>query len=268
MRFKPLVDPDAGLWNWLAYDLRFYRQKYRLSQNALAEIIKTSPPNLSNLEAGRRRLKDEQAEALDERFTTGGHFQRLLRYARLGHDPNWFKQYMDLEAEAIVIKAFEPIVVPGLLQTPEYATAIIEAAGAPDVDALVKTRMQRQAVLRKDSPPTLWVVLTQTVIDWPVGDGTVMRDQLAYLLEVSARPNVGLRVIPRTAGAHAGSDGSIYLISGERGDVAYIEAPGGGRLVPSLSEVRKFELVYDRIGQSALPEKQSRLLIEEAMEAL
>lgn len=268
MRTNPVVDPDAGLWNWLAYDLRFYRQKYGMSQSAMSEVIKTSSPNLSNLEAGRRRLKDEQAEALDERFRTGGHFKRLLRYARLGHDPNWFKQYVGIESRASGLKVYEPIAVPGILQTPEYAGALFKAGGATNVEELIEARMSRQEVLRRPDPPLLWVVVTQNVIDWPVGGASVMRKQLARLLEAAEQPNIGLRVIPRSAGAHAGFDGSLYILSGEDGDIAYIEATGGGRLVPSLTEVRAYEARFERIGQSALPMQSSLEMIRDAMEAL
>ena len=92
--------------------------------------------------------------------------------------------------------------------------------------------------------------------------------QLAYLLEVSERPNVGIRVIPRSAGTHFGLDGSFKIMSGAFGDVAYTESPGGGRLVPSAMEVRSYVLRYDRIGQKALSDDQSRDLIRNIMEAM
>lgn len=113
----------------------------------------------------------------------------------------------------------------------------------------------------------LWVLLTESALDRPVGDAEMMRKQLAYLLEVSERPNIGIRVVPRSARAHFGLDGSFKIMSGDYGDIAYTESPGGGRLVPSASEVRSYVLRYDRIGQKALPEDLSRDLIKKVTEA-
>src|SRR5215813_480817 len=97
------VNPDSSLWAWLAHDLRFYREKYGLSQPEMGKIIRRSGSNLSNCEAGRRRITEKEAKLLDEYFKTGGHFQRLLRFARRGHDPNWFRQYVGFEVTAAMI---------------------------------------------------------------------------------------------------------------------------------------------------------------------
>jgi transcriptional regulator with XRE-family HTH domain len=255
------------MWAWLAHDLRFYRNQRGLSGDSVAKLINCARSSLSRLENGEAKLDEGQAAALDERWQTGGHFGTILWYARLGHDPNWFKQHLDIESEASVIKVFEALVIPGLLQTPEYAYQLIAAGGPPDIDELLEERLSRQSVLNREPPPVLWVLLTENALDWPVGDAEVMRKQLAYLLEVSERPNIGIRVVPRSARAHFGLDGSFKIMSGDYGDIAYTESPGGGRLVPSASEVRSYVLRYDRIGQKALPEDLSRDLIKKVMEA-
>lgn len=262
------VDPDASLWTWLAHDVRFYRKKYSLTQPELASVMRSSASNVSNIESNRRKLTDAQALALDLRFKTGGHFSRLLRFARLGHDPDWFKQYVDLEDKSDLIKTYEAITVPGLLQVPEYAQELLQALGAADVNGPLTRRMKRAEIFNRPEPPVLWAVVTESVINWPIGGPGVMRKQLAHLLEMSSRPNIGLRVVSRVAGAHAGVDGSFSLMWGDFGDVAYTESPGGGRLVAAAAEVRQYSLRYDRIGQAALPEATSRELIEKAMEAL
>jgi DNA-binding XRE family transcriptional regulator len=104
----PDVDPDSSLWAWLAHDLRFYREKYAMSQAAMGRLIGRSATNLSNCEAGRRRITSKEARVLDTRFTTGGHFQRLLRFAQRGHDPDWLKHYAHFERGATMIKTFRP----------------------------------------------------------------------------------------------------------------------------------------------------------------
>ncbi|GLY85796.1 helix-turn-helix domain-containing protein [Actinoallomurus iriomotensis] len=263
-----LVDPDSSLWAWLAHDVRFYRKKYGLTLHQLATVVQSSGPNVSNIEAGRRKLTDEQALALDVRFKTGGHFSRLLRFARRGHDPDWFKQYAHLEAKARLIKTYQALTVPGLLQTPEYATELFRAVGRVDIEGPLSERMTRADIFKRSDPPLLWAIVTESVIDWPIGGPEVMRKQLAHLLDLSTRPNISVRVVPRAAGTHAGIDGSFSLISGNDGDVVYTESPGGGRLVADSGEIREFGLQYDRIGQSALPESASREMIRRVMEAL
>ena len=265
---KPSPDPKSSMWAWLAHDLRLYRTQRGLSGDAVAKLINCARSSISRLENGEAKLDEGQAAALDERWRTGGHFGTMLWYARLGHDPNWLKQHMDLESEASVIKVYEAQVVPGLLQLPEYAHALVAESGVSNVDEIVARRMARQEILTRETPPVLLVLLTESVLDWPVRGSVVMRKQLAYLLEMSERPNIGIRVVPRSAGAHYGMNGSFKIMTGPSGDVGFTEATGGGRLVPSATEVRSYVLRYDRIGQKALPEDQSRDLIKQVMEAM
>jgi DNA-binding XRE family transcriptional regulator len=250
---RPAIDLDSSLWAWLAYDLRFYREKYGLSQPAMGRIIGRSPTNLSNCEAGRRRITSKEAKALDARFKTGGHFRRLLRFAQRGHDPDWLKHYVELERKAFMIKTFQALVVPGLLQIPEYAFALAKEGDVADPKAHADERIRRQVIFDDSPRPLLWALTTESVLEWPVGGAEVMRRQLAHLLEMSERSNVSIRVVPKITGAYAGLDGSFSIVSGEAGGVAYTDSHGGGRLAPSTDEARRYGLVYDRIGQVALP---------------
>jgi transcriptional regulator with XRE-family HTH domain len=264
---KPSPDPRTSMWAWLAHDLRFYRTQRGLSGDAVAKLLSCARSSVSRLENGEARLTERQTAVLDERWQTGGHFSRLLWFARLGHDPNWIKQHEDIEAEALVIKLFEALVVPGLLQRPEYARELIAAGNPPNVEEILERRMARQAIFDRENPPVVLVLLMESVLDWPVGEANVMRAQLAHLLEASERPNIGIRVVPRSAKAHFGLDGSFKIMTGPAGDIAYTESPGGGRLVPSALEAQSYVLRYDRIGQKALPEDLSRDLIRKVMEA-
>ncbi|WP_344394804.1 DUF5753 domain-containing protein [Actinomadura alba] len=231
-------------------------------------IIKVVRATVSRMESGEYKIQDDHAEALDKHFNTGGHFARLLHFARLGHNPDWHKDHLNIESGSDVIKLYEALVIPGLLQIPEYTRALIAAAGEPDVEGLVEERMSRQAIFSKVPHPVLWVLLNENALDWPVGGPGVMRAQLARLLEASEHPNIGIRVVPRAPGAHAGSNGSFKILSGLAGEFAYTESPGGGRLVPTTAEIKAFAIKYDRIGMHALPEDQSRDMIKHAMEAM
>ncbi|HEY7486079.1 MAG TPA: helix-turn-helix transcriptional regulator [Streptosporangiaceae bacterium] len=251
----------------MAHDLRLFREQRGQTGHDVAKIINCARSSVSRLETGQAKLEDRQAAVLDEEWNTGGHFTYQLWYARLGHNPNWLQEHLDIEARSSVIKTYEALVVPGLLQTPEYARALFAADGVADVEGDVERRMSRQAILTKNPPPQLWVLLSENALDWPIGSPKVMRLQLAGLLEASEQPHIGIRVLPRSAGAHAGTTGSFKIMSTDSGDIVYTDSPGGGRLVPSVAEVRSYALRYDRIGQHALPEGASRDKIKQAMEA-
>lgn len=171
-----------------------------------------------------------------------------------------------MERTATIFKIYEALAVPGLLQTREYATALI-TAGGHDVERLVEERIRRQDIFTKNPPPELWALIDECVLHKVVGGREVTRAQLAQLLALSEQPNVVIRVVPRDAGAHVGFDGSFAVMVAPHpvGIVAYAEAPGGGRLI-ATDEVREYEIRYERIGQRAHPATLSRDLIRAAME--
>lgn len=262
------LDPNSSLYAWLAYDLRLYRHRHKLTGTQVGKIINTVRSVVSNLEAGRVRLDDRQARALDKAWDTGGHFQRLLWFARATHDPNWFLQYTQYEAIARVIKIYHGQVVPGPLQTEEYARALLLASSVEDIESALAERMQRQEILTRPKPPLLWVLLDESVLDRPIGGPQIMKAQLQRLLDMSELPHISVRVIPRSAGAHSGLDGSFQIISLETRDVAHVGAQRGGRLVEDTAEVRALSVEYDRIGAKASSEDVSRTLIAQLMEAI
>lgn len=268
MSAESRLDPDTSMWDCITDDLRFYVKKSGVSGAELARILNRDPSSVYNILNGRRRIQNKDAEILDRLWDLNHRFARTLRYAKLRSNTEWFGQYLEHEVTAKVIKNYEALVIPGLLQLPEYAAELFAATGAVDIYGLVEERMRRQEILRRNPPATFWFILTENVIDWPVGGAELMRKQLARLMEETEKPNVGLRLVPRAAGAHGGFDGSFCIISGELGDIAYTESPGGGRLIPSAPEVREFGIRFDRIGQLALPEPTSREMVQRALESL
>lgn len=261
------VNPDDSLWAWLAHDLRFYRLKNNLNGPAMGRLINVTRGHVNNLERGIRVLADDQARILDQEWRTGGHFLRLLTFARLGHDPDWFKEHVQLEAKADVLRIFELALVPGILQTEEYVRALFTTAKASDIESHVAARLARQEVLRRPNPPQVWILLDEGVIDRPIGSPKIMHAQLAHLLEASELPHVSLRVIPRSFGAHVGLDGGFKIMTVNGVDMAYTDANGGGRLARGAQDVRSFVERFGEIGEDALPRASTRLLIVRAMEA-
>jgi transcriptional regulator with XRE-family HTH domain len=264
------LDPDGNVWHWIAVELRFWRERAGLSMAQMGRIMGCTKGMVSNIEHGspRHRMNSDHALAIDKHLELGRHFWRLVLYARSGHDPDWFRAHVQYESKASVIKAFETLYVPGLLQTADYARAALIAGAHVDPESGVATRLARQEILERPNPPLLWAIIDQAVLCRPVGGSKVMKAQLAHLLELGDRANIGVRVVPWSAGEYIGQDGAFKILTSDKTDVAYAEAPTGGRLVLEPNEVRGFGLRYDRVGAKALPEDLSRGLILEVMEAI
>ncbi|GAA1540332.1 helix-turn-helix transcriptional regulator [Actinomadura kijaniata] len=268
MRINEPPDPRSSLWNLIAYYLRFLRMQRGESGHTLAMLLNCARSSVSRLENGEARLTPEQADKLDAAWRTGGLFGVLVYYATLGHDPDWFKAHLELEARARVLRIYELGFVPGLLQTERYARALFNAWGVRDVEKQLTQRMERQvAVFDRPEPPMTWVLLAEPVLEWQIGGPEVMREQLAHLLEISEHPNVVIRVVPKIEGAHPGLGGAFKIMTVGGADLVYTEAMGGGRLVQGALETGRFVDWWDRIGARALPEGSTRLLVRRKMEA-
>ncbi|WP_019631381.1 helix-turn-helix domain-containing protein [Actinomadura atramentaria] len=261
------IDPDNSLWDWLAFEVRRWRTVHGISQSLLARRAKTHRQTVNNVESGQRPPTEELCDAMDELYGSQGFFRRLLMFARLAHNRDWFRQFVDYEKRAYLIKIYEHSLIPGLLQTEDYARACLRAGRFKDLEAEVIKRMKRQSILSRPDAPRLQVLLSQSVLYHWVGGPEVMKAQLARLLELSKHPDYIIRIAPWRAGAHPGMDGAFRLARVAEGEIAFTEAPGGGRLVEEPAEVLDFSVWYDCIGAVALSEDASRRLIERVMES-
>lgn len=261
------IDPTSSLHAWLAYDLRAYRKRHGMTGTQVGKIIDYVRSHVSNLEAGRVQLDMKQAERLDEAWDTGGHFQRLVTFARKGHDPNWFLQHGQYEAAASVIRIYQGQIIPPPLQTEDYMRALLAESDAEDLEQAVQSRMARQdAILSRSSPPYVWVLMDEDAITSEIGGRRVMFAQLSHLLELGKLPHVSVRLLPKSAGAHLGLDGPFRLITVKNRLVAYVGARRGGRLIEDAAEVQELAVDYERIGFKALSEDASRTRIAEFLE--
>jgi transcriptional regulator with XRE-family HTH domain len=240
-----------------------------MSQPEFAALVGVEKSTVSNWEAGDTKLPEGRTETVDQVLGTHGHFTWLRRLADTMHDPNWFAQYTRYERKADEVSAYSALVVHALLQTEDYARALITGAQmVDDIERAVEERLARQEILNRDQPPELRVFIKQSALEDPVGGTEVMRAQLAYLLDASERRNIVIRVVPREVGAHPGVDGSFTLLDLPNGSYAWSEAVGGGRLVSDPAKVREQRLRYDRIGADALSRGPARSLIVQVMEAM
>jgi len=184
--------------------------------------------------------------------------------------PEQYTTYIGFEGEAHSVWNYESLFVPGLLQTEDYARAVIRggfpSASRDEVERRVKVRMERQGILHGDSPLELWGIVDEAALLRQVGGREVMRGQLRYLLEAAELPQVTLQVIPFRVGAHAGMPGSFVLMQFTEAaisDVVYVDSMAGELFLEEESDVRRYRLVFEHLRAVAESPDASRSLISD-----
>ncbi|QIS14461.1 helix-turn-helix domain-containing protein [Nocardia arthritidis] len=186
-----------------------------------------------------------------------------------------YAAYINFEAEALSARHFETTFIPGLLQTEQYAMAVIDTA-MPKLEASVleqraRARMDRAGVLTKEDALELWVVMDEAAIRRVVGGPTVMRGQLDRLLQDTKRKNVILQILPFSAGAHPGMAGAFTLLDFHDPadpELVYVEGIAGDELIEGHPEIRRFGVMFDQLRAMALSPRDSMELIIEAAKGL
>lgn len=187
-----------------------------------------------------------------------------------------FRKLITRENEATTLRIVAPTVVDGLLQTKEYARALMTAgryfrSSDAQTDSFVNVRLNRQKRLTDQDPLDLTVLLDEAAIVREIGGSSVMREQLAYLLEVGARPNITIRVIPFAAGAYGTSNGAFNIIGYADPDEppnVYLEYPAGGDWVEDVDDVQKFVATFNAVAEQALSADDTADRIRQRIEAL
>jgi hypothetical protein len=202
----------------------------------------------------------------DVALGTGGIYERLA--VTLGA-PAWLRAWIEIEREARVIKSYESVVLPGLLQTEAYARALLTSGLLTPEQAQqqVTARMDRQAVLTRDEPPQMVAVVDEHVLRRPVGGREVMRAQLHHLVKISERVHIQIQVVPSTVGAYLGLGGPFVLATlPTTTDVAYLDNQLKGQVVTEAADVMLLRQAWDAIRGDALSVPQSVDLISEVAE--
>jgi hypothetical protein len=186
--------------------------------------------------------------------------------------PNWFQSYLGLEAAASLIRTYEIQFVPGLLQTPEYARAVIllghSGADAAEIDRRVELRNQRQIILNRPEPPQLWAVIDEAVLRRPIGGVEVMRKQIEALIEAAKLPNVRLQIIPFNAGGHAAAGGPFAILrfpESELPDVVYVEQLTSAIYLDKRDDVDHYAIAMERVCIDAEPPSHTPDILEKLL---
>jgi hypothetical protein len=265
----------------LGAQLRRLREGAGVSRESAGWEIRSSESKISRMELGRVGFKERDVADLLTLYgvTAADERSALLKLARDANTPGWwhrygdvlpgwFQSYLGLEAAAALIRTYEVQFVPGLLQTPAYARAVILLGhrGAPpaEVDRRVSLRMERQELLRRSDPPQLWAVLDEAALRRPVGGPEVMRAQLDALIEATAVPHVRLQFVPFAAGGHAAASGAFSILRfGDQDlpDIVYIEQLTSAIYLDKRDDLDHYAGAMDRLcGEAAPPERTPELL--------
>ncbi|NJQ00498.1 helix-turn-helix domain-containing protein [Streptomyces zingiberis] len=262
------LDPTASVLAFFASELRRVRREAGVSQTDLARTAYVTPSLLSKIEAASRVPSQDLAEELDRSLGADGHFTRLWPLVIKHAYPPWFRPYVELERNATVIRTFQVQFVHGLLQTEDYARAVL-SAGRPDaVEDLLTARLERQRLLDQDLPPRLWLVMDETVLRRVIGGPSVMHAQLAKLVRAAANPRNVIQVVPYSAGAHAGFGPFTLLSFAEGADVVHEDGFSRGQLLADPEDVQAAVRSYDLLRAVALSPDASIEMIIAAMKEL
>jgi hypothetical protein len=261
------LDPSASVLAYFGSELKRLRTRAGFSQDRLGEIIDHQEGLVGMVEAASRTPSRDFAERCDGALGAEGSLIRLWPLVSRSGLPSWFRGYAELEAKAVEIRSYQAQVVPGLLQTESYARAVLRPARPGNLDQLTAARMERQQILSRPQPPWLWVLLDEAALRRPIGGTEVMCTQLAGLLSFRDSAKVVIQVLPYSAGAHSGLNGSLNLLSFDEGpDVAYSEDYAGGQIRTDPAEVRQCSMRYDLMRAAALSPDDSAELIAQVME--
>jgi transcriptional regulator with XRE-family HTH domain len=265
----------------LGSHLRRLREAKGITREAAGYSIRASESKISRMELGRVSFKTRDVEDLLTLYGVTDEQERssLLSLAKEANVagwwhsysdvlPSWFPTYVGLEGAASLIRVYEVQFVHGLLQTEEYARAVVrrgmKGASQADVERRVALRLERQKYLDAENAPEFHIVLDEAALRRPYGDREVMRGQLQHLIEMSGRPNVRLQVMPFSFGGHSGESGAFTILSfpeSDLSDVVYLEQLTSALYLDKREDVAQYETALKELQQDSPSPDESRDLL-------
>ncbi|MBY8339960.1 helix-turn-helix domain-containing protein [Streptomyces spinosirectus] len=268
------VDPDdewgVAVIATVGRQLKLRREAVGMRAAEFGEAVGYGEDLVYKVEGGKRIPRLEYLDRADEVLGAGGLIAAMKEDVRKVRYPKRVRQLAKLESQAVEIGVYECNSVHGLLQTPDHARTLFEAAQPPysqeDVERMVAARLARQSVFDRDPAPSLHFVLEEAVVRRQVGGTMVWRQQLERLLEVGRLRNVTLQVMPTNSDAHPGLDGRIELLKFPDGTaVGRSDGAFSGRPITDPKQLRVLELRYGTIRAQALPSRESQAFVEQLL---
>ncbi|MFF1300862.1 MULTISPECIES: helix-turn-helix domain-containing protein [unclassified Streptomyces] len=262
-----VLDPGASPLDYYGFELRRLREAAGLTQKQLGDILNYTGSLVGQIETARKIPTPEFSERADAALGSDGLLSRLVDLVLRSQLPAWFQQVAELEARAIEMSTFHTHLIHGLLQTKAYARAVLGALDRTNLDDRTAVRLARQRIFDKAEPPVLWAVISEAALYQEMGDRDTMRGQLAQLLSFEDNPRLNIQILPFTAGAHAGLQGSfdIFRFASDP-TIVYTEGYGTGHPTANPDTVKDCALRYDHLRAAALSLKDSAELIRRVME--
>jgi transcriptional regulator with XRE-family HTH domain len=267
----------------LAVELTSRREAAGLSREEVARRLEWSTSTIFRIETGRSRPQPRSVrDLLDLYGVTGSEREGLIQLSREARQPGWwhsfrdvlpnpYEVYIGLEFGAVSIRNFEPLLIPGLLQTADYARAMVRGGAREldrdEIERRVEVRLSRQQVLLKEDRPRLWAVIDEAVIRRVVGSPAIMAAQLQQLAEAAEHGKTTLQVVPFSAGAHAGTSGPFVILGlpePAEPDLVYVETLADDIYLEERADVDRYTLAFDRLLAAALHPDDSIALVEAA----
>jgi transcriptional regulator with XRE-family HTH domain len=271
----------------LGAHLRRLRKSRHVTRESAGWEIRASESKISRIELGRVAIKERDIADLLTLYGVAGEERiALLSLARQASRPAWwqrfadvmppwFQSYLGLEDAASLIRSYEVQFVPGLLQTADYARAVIElghaGASAAEIDRRIQLRQSRQQVFGRDEPPQLWAVIDEAVLRRPIGSSDVMRAQLEALIEASRRPHIHLQIVSAGAVDRAAACAPFAILrfaEPEQPDVVYVEQPTDALYLDNRGDVDDYAIAMAYICTIASPPDQTATIVGKILDEI
>jgi transcriptional regulator with XRE-family HTH domain len=265
------LDPGASPLHFFGAEVRRAREAAGMTLADLGALVPCDASTVSRIESGLLSPAERFATVCDKAFPQmGGWFTRFYQDSRKwdGPYPPWFRDWIEIEQRAASLRIWEPLLVPGLLQTPGYAAGVFASwkpASDDEVDAKVRARIERQGILGGGGPPDLRVLLDESVLRRAIGTASVMGEQLGHLVAMAGRPNITIQLVPAEASAYAWASGAVAVatVPGEA-DSAHLDTAAQGMTIHEPRLVARIAHMLDELRSDALPRARSVELIQEA----
>jgi transcriptional regulator with XRE-family HTH domain len=285
MAMTRLSDRDRERLSLFVDELRAMRAERGWTRAQLAAEARYSESLIAMVENYDRAATQSLAKALDLAFKTAGFiqdapgkpgkpgtFERMWLKLRTISFPESFRPYAELEAKATVLRTFEHSLVPGLLQTEDYARAVLgtkPGATEAEIETDVAERLARQQILTRHEPPPprVYALLDEGILYRPVAPAQVMRDQFDHLIDMSQQPHITIQIVPYGAGGHSGLLGTFIIAELPTAQsIVFVEDVLGGRVAEEASAVSEVAMCFEALRSEALPKVASRDLIAKVAE--
>ncbi|MQS11732.1 helix-turn-helix domain-containing protein [Streptomyces kaniharaensis] len=276
------MDSPTVLRRRLGSELRRLREGTRLQAKSVADALGFSATKVSRIESGQTTLKESDVRAMLELYGVSdeAELRQFISLTRRStqrgwwHDygdtlPDWFQTYVGLEADAARIRGYETELVPGLLQTADYARAMFRVSPSrlrtEEVERRVRLRIQRQEVFHRQDPPEVRVILSESVLRRPVGGPDVMRSQVKHLTALTEKSCVTIQVLPFSYGPHPSMSMAFHILSfaDVPGDIVYVEALTSSLYLEKEEDIAHHELVFEQLTTAALSPEDSKAWMQE-----